>query len=204
MPAILSTCYFPPIPWFMVASRAGNFTIDIHEHYIKQTWRNRCRIMTANRKMDLVIPVKKFHNHTPMNEIRIDYSTEWIRVHTNAIRSAYGKSAYFEHYSDVILSVYEGDYKPELLIEWNEITLNAIIECLALPVVYTNSAAYAESPLPDWRSIIVPDSKSPLLPATPKYIQVFEERHGFQRGLSVLDLLFCAGPDAKEILNGNS
>lgn len=198
---VLSSCYFPPIPWFAIAMQSGNILIDIHEHYIKQTWRNRCCIATANGLMNLVIPVEKYRNHTPMHEIRIDYSTNWQRVHEHAIRSAYGKSPFFEYYSDVILPMYE--WQPEYLIEWNEASLNAIIETLSLPMVYENSSEYCEIPgdQSDWRHIIAPGKMdSPKLPAGKRYVQAFEERHGFQAGLSILDLLFCSGPESSQIL----
>lgn len=39
---------------------------------------------------------------------------------------------------------------------------------------------------------------------TIKYHQVFEERNGFLPGMSVLDLLFCEGNRAVEILKNSS
>lgn len=154
--------------------------------------------------MNLVVPVEKHRNHTPVHEIRIDYATNWQRVHEHAIRSAYGKSPFFEYYSDVILSMYE--LQPEYLIEWNAASVDAISETLSLPLVYENSTEYFEVPKDktDWRQLIVPGKmNSSHLPQVSRYMQAFEERHGFQPGLSILDLLFCAGPDTKAILKGS-
>ncbi len=198
---VLSSSYFAPTSWFAVALKSENITIDIHEHYLKQTWRNRCCISTANGLMNLVIPVVNYRNHTPINEIRIDYATDWQRIHEHAIKSAYGKSPYFEFYSDVILSMFE--WQPELLIEWNEASMNAIIEALSLPLVYENSKKYCEIDLSpsDWRNVIVPENmNSPQLPSTSNYIQVFSDRHPFQPGLSILDMLFCCGPESIRLL----
>lgn len=201
---ILSSCYFPPLPWFAIALQRENILIDIHEHYIKQTWRNRCQIATANGLMNLVIPVEKYRNHTPIDEIRIDYATDWQRVHEHAIRSAYGQSPYFEHYSDVLLPMFE--WQPEYLVEWNEASLNAIIETLSLNIVYQNSQEYLEvkEGEPEWRNIIVPGSTDSRLPITQKYMQVFSDRFGFQSGLSIIDLLFCEGPGSTTILTSST
>ena len=51
----------------------------------------------------------------------------------------------------------------------------------------------------DFRNIILPknyaENRYPNFWATP-YPQVFEDRLGFLPNLSILDLLFCAGPEA--------
>lgn len=192
---ILSTSYFPPIPWLAAALRSDNPIIDIHEHYIKQTCRNRCSILTANGLMNLVVPVEQYRNHTPVAEIKVDYATDWQRVHEHAIRSAYGKSAFFEFYADKILPIYET--QPEYLTEWNEICLSAVSSLLKLNLNIQPSTEYVDANIQnDLRSFnfeVKPEAKA-------VYTQVFMERHGFYSGLSVLDLLFCCGPESKEIL----
>jgi hypothetical protein len=199
---ILSASYFPPVPWFAAACRAKEITIDVHEHYLKQTWRNRCSIVTANGLMNLVVPVEKYRNHTPVREIRVDYATNWQRVHEHAIRSAYGKSAYFEFYADKLLSIFE--WQPESLVELTTATHEAVIELLKLDVRAALSSEYLTPAAgePDWRKLIVPGGTDTRIPETETYLQVFQERHGFIPGLSILDLLFCTGPDAKRILSG--
>jgi len=191
---VLQTSYFPPIPWLAAALKSENPIIDIHEHYIKQTCRNRCTIVTANGLMNLVIPVEKFRNHTPVAAIRIDHETNWQRVHTHAIRSAYGKSPYFEYYGEKILRLYE--WKAETLAEWNAACLSAVFSILKVNPLITFTAEYIEKAESDIRSKEFAVQHS----LQPQYIQVFMDRHGFYSGLSVLDLLFCAGPDAREIL----
>lgn len=168
--------------------------IDVHEHYIKQTVRNRCTIITANGLMNLVIPVQRYRNHTPVASIKVDHATNWQRVHINAIRSAYGKSPYFEFYGDKILSLYE--WKAETLVEWNAACLSAVCSVLKVNPLVMNSTGYVDSGQPDLRSEAFPVE----LQQAPRYTQTFMERHGFYAGLSILDLLFCTGPDARRIL----
>lgn len=198
---VLSSSYFPPIAWFAIADRSAQVTIDVHEHYVKQTWRNRCRIGGANGPLDLILPVRTLGNHTPMKDVRIDYHTNWQRVHWHAIRSAYGKSAYFEYYVDRFAPLFEN--KPAFLIDWNEKSCSVLAFALKISAHCINSQEYCESVSPekDYRSLLAPRTKlSATLPKQAEYIQVFQEKFGFQNGLSALDLLFCTGPEAKSYL----
>jgi hypothetical protein len=179
------------------ALTAADPVIDIHEHYVKQTCRNRCTIITANGLMNLVIPVKSYRNHTPVAEIRVDYATNWQRVHAHALRSAYGKSAFFEYYADKILALYER--RPEYLIEWNEACLTALCTTLKTVYAFRNSEEYvAVTTQTDLR----PEAFAVQREPSAQYTQVFMERHGFYSGLSALDVLFCSGPEAKKLLTG--
>lgn len=191
---VLPSAYFPPIPWVAAAVQSEYTIIDVHEHYVKQTCRNRCSIITANGLMNLVIPVEKFRNHTAVASIRIDHSTNWQRVHIHAIRSAYGKSPYFEFYGDKILSLYE--WKAETLVEWNAACLNAVFSILKVNPLIAFSGEYIANAAADLRNedfTVQPSNQ-------PQYMQVFMDRHGFYSGLSVLDLIFCTGPEARGIL----
>lgn len=197
---VLSSSYFPPVPWFSLAVNATETVLDMHEHYVKQTWRNRCRIITANGIMDLVVPVVQFRNHTPVNDIQVDYATNWKRVHHHAIRSAYGKSVYYEYYEHLFDQIFAAHVKPKFLKELNELSLELIREALHLALPYKASTEYIEIPSgqPDYRKLLVPGS---TISPKASYIQTFQERHGFIAGLSIIDLLFCEGPDAINILN---
>jgi hypothetical protein len=196
---VLSSCYFPPVSWWAVALRAESIVIDLHEHYAKQTWRNRCTIITANGLMNLVIPVKHIRNHTPVKDVPIDYSTDWQRVHWHAIRSAYGKSPYFEFYAELFERMFAT--QPEFLWQWNEVSIELIREALRLSFTYTYSQEYIEvNQDRDLRLLLTPGNNRIKI-NYPQYIQVFQERHGFQPDLSIIDLLFCEGPDAIAILN---
>ncbi|NRB63070.1 MAG: WbqC family protein [Saprospiraceae bacterium] len=45
----------------------------------------------------------------------------------------------------------------------------------------------------------LPDPHWKLIP----YPQVFQEKHGFSPNLSILDLLFCTGPEALSVLESS-
>ena len=52
----------------------------------------------------------------------------------------------------------------------------------------------------DGRNLILPNKKKDQSIHFEKYPQVFEDKHGFVPNLSILDLLFCYGTQAFQIL----
>ena len=91
--------------------------IEACENYQKQSWRNRCRILTANGVMDLNVPVVH-ENGTfalPIKKIRVDYSTLWVVRTERAIESAYSSSPFFIYYRDSLFSIL--DSHPDTLWE---------------------------------------------------------------------------------------
>jgi hypothetical protein len=87
--AIFSTAYLPPMAYLSAFLRAESVSIEYQENYIKQTYRNRCVIPTANGLLSLAIPVKKGGLHNcPIHQIQIDYGQPWQRTHWRAIETA--------------------------------------------------------------------------------------------------------------------
>ena len=73
----------------------------MHEHFVKQSIRNRCEIYGANGKLRLTIPKeRKGSSKTIIKEIKISYKEDWQKLHWNAIKSAYNSSPFFEYYQD--------------------------------------------------------------------------------------------------------
>ncbi|NJM26029.1 MAG: WbqC family protein, partial [Bacteroidia bacterium] len=58
--------YLPPAPYFAAALWYGTLILEKHEHYRKQTLRNRALINTAHGTERLVVPVKS--GKVPMGE----------------------------------------------------------------------------------------------------------------------------------------
>ena len=84
---LLSTAYFPPIEYFARAAKYSVVYVEACENYIKQTYRNRCRILTANGPEDLRLPI--LHDgHRNIREVRIDYRKDWVKPSEYAIDSA--------------------------------------------------------------------------------------------------------------------
>ena len=72
--SLFSTSYLTPIEHIHKMVAAENILIELNENYIKQSYRNRCYILTANGPQALIVPVLlgSFHK-TAIKDIRIDY-----------------------------------------------------------------------------------------------------------------------------------
>lgn len=182
----------------------GACRIDLHEHYLKQSYRNRCDILSGNGVMSLVVPV---HNRasvkTPVRDIRIDNSKRWQHRHWQALVSAYRSSPYFFHYEDRFAPFYERTYT--YLVDLNRALQEMLLGLLGYSGTVPLTDRYEEEvdPQNDWRLGISPkkrlERQDPAF-TPPVYYQVFSERFEFVPNLSVVDLLFCEGPASADCL----
>ena len=201
MKALLSSTYFGPIQWYQKLNRYDECLIERHESFIKQTYRNRMLIPTTNGPLSLTIPT----NHDislAMKDIRISDHANWRHVHWNALLSAYGESPFFEYYQDDIRPFFEKKY--EFLFDFNMETTEKMIELLDIRPKISITEAYIQSKeleeedeIKDFRDAIRPKKPLPDAEFAPKrYYQVYEQKHGFQPNMSILDLLFNEGNEA--------
>lgn len=104
---LLNTAYFPPIQYLSKIKDYEEVIIEQYEHYGKQSYRNRCDIMTANGVMTLSVPVIKATSKKILTkETCIDYSTSWQKLHFKGIESAYKNSPYYDYYMDHFTSFF--------------------------------------------------------------------------------------------------
>ena len=206
--AILSTAYLPPINYFTKLMMYDEIIIDPIEHYQKQSYRNRCTIYGANGELTLSIPLQ--HNqpeHTAVKEMKIANDYDWQKRHWRSLESAYRCSPFFEFYEDYFMEFYTVKY--DSLLHFNTELLHKIIGLMKLEVNITNALEYIPdygSQADDFRQIIHPKSKHTKPDAafnSVRYIQVFESKHGFKENLSMVDLLFCQGRNALDVLKAS-
>ena len=101
---LMNTAYFPPVQYMERVKACDRIIIERHENYGKQSYRNRCDIMTANGVMTLSVPVSKGDApKTLVKDIRIDYSVNWQKLHFKGIESAYKNSPFYDYYVDDLL-----------------------------------------------------------------------------------------------------
>jgi hypothetical protein len=116
-----------------------------------------------------------------------------------SLQACYRRSAYFEYYEDSFAPFYE--QKTTFLFDYNQQLLEQIIKLLKLKtgLNYTDTfeASYPQS-VKDFRSLIHPKKEADF--EQKPYFQVFEERKGFLKNLSIVDLLFNQGPHAVNYL----
>ncbi len=199
---VLSTAYLPNIEYFAFIAKSEVFFIEDAETFQKQSFRNRTNIMTAGGVQMLILPTRHETQRECIRDVRIDYKCPWQQKHWRAIESAYSGTPYFLYFKDFIYPFFEKKY--EFLFDYNlaltEVLLNLFKIKKAPEFTGTYAKEYYEKL--DLRNKIHPKCSS-LLPEK-RYHQVFDDRHPFVGNLSIIDLLFNAGPDQKYLLNLHS
>jgi len=195
--AILKSEYLPPISTFWALVNSENSFLEINENYQKKSTRNRAQILGVNGIEVLSVPLQKGKNSKmPIQEVAISNESNWQGKHLHSIRSAYGNSPYFDYYFDSLQGIINS--KHGTLIRLNQKLLDFFITSLDLDVKLKQTVEYIHSydeNFCDLRKLKF--SKTELNGYSPKtYNQVFEEKHDFVSGLSILDLLMCKGPES--------
>ncbi len=198
---VIELQYLPQPKYIALLLQEQELEIDLHEHYVKQSYRNRCCILTSGGVDVLSVPVLDGSKKITIKDIRIDYSQKWLNRHWRAIQSAYGKAPFFEFYADDIKSIYAR--KPKFLFD---LSLELLTQCLkfldfTIDLKFTSTYLNLHNlPENDFRSKINPKSNLPFFNSYKQvvYQQVFGSK--FVDNLSVIDLIFCEGPQAGEII----
>lgn len=194
--------YHPPIRYFQYAARADALLIEKQENYLKQSYRNRCHILTSKGVLALTVPVVKGNRKTPVSQIEIDYGQKWTETHWRTIRSAYGSSPFYPYYVDLFRHIYES--KPKYLFDLDLQLLMLYLRLLGIRQKLEFTEEYRpvyDQQVLDLRNLIHPKIKADILDVRP-YKQVFGKQ--FAPGLSILDLLFSQGPEAQHYVRGSS
>ncbi len=200
---LIESQYFPSILFFKKAIKYPVLCLEANENYQKRSYRNRCHIAGANGIQMLTIPLNKGKNEQqPILETSIAYTSNWQKIHWQSIQSAYGKSPFFEFYADEIKPVFEKKWTH--LFDLNLSIIQVLKEILQLSFEISTSNTYVKNPNPeteDARNQLSPKNQEKIKHLAPIYPQVFEAKNGFLPNLSILDLLFCLGPETSYYLD---
>jgi len=195
---LLSTAYLPPVEYFSIIKSASEIYIEHEENYIKQTYRNRCRILTDKGIMTLSVPALKGPGpKTLIKDVLIDYSKRWQQVHLRAIKASYSRSPFFQFYFEMFEAVIMKNKK--YLFDLNSELLNICLDILRQEkeIRLTDCFDPDENRDYDFRYRISPGTKSGS--KEKPYLQVFGNNI-FQTGLSIIDLIFNTGPESSYYL----
>lgn len=201
---VLSLAYLGNIRWFSKLC-FSDCVVDMHEHYVKQSFRNRCEILAPGGRITLTVNVVKGYREA-VRDTRIDYSKRWQHQHRHALISAYANAPYFDHYWSELEPFYMNQF--DFLIDLNVPLTETMLRLLGSSARLNFSDGYMErgGGFNDLRDAISPkprlDKPDPSFHPVP-YWQVFGEKSGFEPNLSVVDLLFCEGPAALEVIRSS-
>ena len=199
MDILIHPNYFPNIHQFTQIIKANNILFEVSDNYQKQTFRNRTYIYGANGKLGLFIPVIHSHkNRELFKDVKISYESNWMDLHLKSLQSAYRSSPYFEYFEDDFIKLYSE--KEKFLADFNIKCIRLISSLLDLDLDYKISGEYVEktNDIIDLRDLSNARKEKKI--DTPKYIQVFESKHGYINNLSILDLLFSEGPNSVSLI----
>lgn len=205
MTTILPSAYLAPVQYYTkLCGGEARIIEDRGEHFQKQTIRNRCRILGPQGIETLVVPVSHTGGatRTPMRDIRIStHEPAWQRRHWHALKTAYQATPYFIYYADELASLYEQPFR--YLCDWNDALDRLVRGFLGITAEKTVSPHHI-TPAPgdtDLRQALNPKRPQPDPAFRPQpYWQLGARQGAFVPNLSIADLLFNTGPEARLIL----
>lgn len=143
---LLTSAYLAPVHYYTKLISAPFVVEERSDHYVKQTFRNRCIIATADGTQSLTIPVQGRKelggdHKTPTGEMRIIDYNRWRQLHWNALVAAYDRTPFFEYYADEFAAIYQGEY--ERLVDFNAHLQHLILRLLDIhPRIVVNKGEY--------------------------------------------------------------
>lgn len=192
---ILPAAYLPSAAYFAELVRGGCI-VDLGEHFIKRSERNRTRILAAGGVMELSVHLRNADRpRQPVRDMRIDYSKRWQHQHWGALTASYKGSPYFDHYAARFEPFYHRRF--EFLADFDLQLLRTLCELSRIPMPEISETYVAAAP--GDRDLRPKKAESPAFVAEP-YVQVFSDRMPFQPNLSFADLLFAEGPASVSVL----
>jgi hypothetical protein len=202
--SLIEAQYLPPIAYFSAISKATEVLIEKHEHYEKQSYRNRCYVNSVQGREMLIVPLTSKHGKIKICDVKIDYTQKWLNNHWRTIQSAYGKAPFFEYYSDDLHGILFTKF--QFLYDLNFTLLTMCLKWLKFKIPIRESLTYIQTIEPAFinlRSVIHPKttlSERFYEPAV--YPQVFGNK--FVKNLSLIDLVFCEGPGAWAVVEAST
>lgn len=195
---IIPTAYNPPIIYFAIINNYKEILIETQETFPKQTWRNRCTILTSQGELTMSIPVKR-NNNSKTFEIFTEPDKKWKLIHWRAIEAAYNNSPFFIYYKNELQKLIFQDETNLLIYNQNIINFYLKVFKIKTSIQFTNSYIKNQPNVIDLRESLHP-KKKPLINVEEysTYYQIFDTK--FHPNLSILDLLANEGPNGMDYI----
>ncbi|MBR8064686.1 WbqC family protein [Burkholderia ambifaria] len=219
--AIVQSNYIPWKGYFDLIAATDEFILYDDAQYTRRDWRNRNQIKTPQGVQWLTVPVRvKGRYHQSIRETEID-GTEWAEQHWTRLRQNYARAPHFARYAPELEALYLHG-RHDTLSALNLAMLTWVNRQLGIATRMSSSSDYTlEGDRTDkllnlclqagaTEYLSGPAARDYLdesrfaaaqvavrwfdYPAYPPYAQLWGE---FVHGVTVLDVLFHCGPDAR-------
>ena len=222
---IIQSSYLPWRGYFDLIDDVDLFIFLEDVQYSRGTWRNRNRIKTAQGLIWLTVPVHHKAD-TLIQEVEIDYRRSWVDKHVGSLRQHYGRAPYFGDYCQPIFDLLAS--RMPTISQLNVALTREIMRMLAITTPTRLSSEFAAAGRKDERvvSLLRAAGASEYLsgPTAKGYIDPrrfekagirlayktydygdYPQLYGpFEGTVSVVDLLFNCGPQARSHLKSRT
>ncbi|HVT82393.1 MAG TPA: WbqC family protein [Phycisphaerae bacterium] len=217
------------IPWrgyFDVIDEVDVFVLHDDLQYTKNDWRNRNRIKTDRGPAWLTVPVHYANRAQLIQDTTIDYAQPWVAKHINLLRQWYRPAPHFAAYAENFFPLLQQTYGS--ISELNRTLLRWAMDHLGIRTPLRLSSELQVSGAKTERLIAMLTRLGATTylsgPAAQDYLDLTLFRaHGirlefktydyapypqlgpdFAPAVSILDLLFNTGPDARQHLKSRT
>ena len=222
--AIVQSNYIPWKGYFDMIAAVDEFILYDDMQYTRRDWRNRNQIKTPQGVQWLTVPVRvKGKYHQKIRETGID-DKEWASAHWKILVQNYRRAPHFPEIAGWLEPLYLND-PPSYLYQLNRQFIEAICGYLSIETLISNSWDYdlVEGKTERLASLCAQAEGTEYLsgPAAKDYVdeKIFKE-HGvnvtwfdysgypeykqlggeFTHGVTILDLLFNCGKNARHFM----
>jgi hypothetical protein len=223
--AISQSNYLPWKGYFDMINSVDEFIIYDDMQFTKRDWRNRNTIKTPNGLLWLTIPVKvKGKFFQKINETEID-GNNWAEKHWKTIQMNYAKAPCFKQFEDKLQKTFEIAASKTFLSDVNSLFLTNLCEILNIstPMRFSSEFILKEGKTERLLDLCkqVGATRYVSGPAAKSYIDadlfsgenielfwmnytgypVYRQSYGaFEHSVSVLDVIFNLGDEARTVL----
>lgn len=183
--------FLPCIAYFQEITNCEVINLNSSDVYVKQTYRNRGRILGSHKVENLIVPVHASSTKTSNRDVKIDNKMKWQRTQLRTIETSYKKSPFYQYYDYLFMPLFEKKY--DFLLDLQIDSLTNCLKALQLKKTICHIPALNEERIIDIKSKVLPEEYR-----FESYLQNFGNE--FVPNLSIIDLLFCKGPETKTFL----
>ena len=198
---LIESQYLPSVAYFSLLSKHQHLVLEAHENFEKQTYRNRCQLLSSQGIETLSVPLNGANKKIKTKEITINNDQNWHLKHWRSIKTCYGKAPFFEFFADEFEAIITKRNK--FLWDLNLELLTKCLQIMRLKVELTESDRFEKNisdNVIDARSLVHPKKPELLnnfFHAT-DYYQSFGKN--FETNLSIIDLLMNEGPNSNNVV----